>query len=54
MLGKQSGQKGFGDLEAMGRLSDSHFLRKIDSQIEWRPFEMLMNHTPIYRPRIHR
>ena len=48
MLGKQSGQMGFGDLEATGRLSESHFLRKIDSQIDWRPFEKLME--PLYHP----
>jgi IS5 family transposase len=48
MLGKQSGQKGFGDLEAMSRLSEGHFLRKIDSQIDWRPFEKLME--PLYHP----
>jgi IS5 family transposase len=48
MLGKQSGQKGFGDLEARGRLSESHFLKKIDSQIDWRPFEKLM--APLYHP----
>ena len=39
---------GFGDLEATGRLSESHFLRKIDSQIDWRPFEKLME--PLYHP----
>ena len=48
MLGKQTGQKGFGDLEATSRLSDSHFLKKIDSQIDWRPFEKLME--PLYHP----
>jgi IS5 family transposase len=48
MLGKQSGQMGFGDLEATGRLSEGHFLRKIDSQIDWRPFEKLME--PLYHP----
>jgi IS5 family transposase len=48
MLGKQSGQMGFGDMEATGRLSDSHFLRKIDSQIDWQPFEKLME--PLYHP----
>ena len=48
MLGKQSGQMGFGDLEATSRLSDSHFLRKIDSQIDWQPFEKLM--APLYHP----
>jgi len=48
MLGKQSGQKGFGDLEASSRLSDSHFLRQIDRQIDWRPFEKLLE--PLYHP----
>jgi IS5 family transposase len=48
MLGKQSGQMGFGDLEATGRLSAGHFLRKIDGQINWRPFEKLME--PLYHP----
>ena len=48
MLGKQSGQMGFGDMEATSRLSDSHFLRKIDSQIDWQPFEKLM--APLYHP----
>jgi IS5 family transposase len=48
MLGKQSGQMGFGDLEATSRLSDSHFLRKIDSQVDWRPFEKLM--ASLYHP----
>jgi transposase, IS5 family len=48
MLGKPSGQKGFGDLEVMGRLSEGHFLRKIDSQIDWRPFEKLL--APLYHP----
>jgi len=48
MLGKQSGQRGFGDLEAASRLSAGHFLRKIDSQIDWRPFEKLL--APLYHP----
>jgi len=48
MLGKQSGQMGFGDLEATNRLSEGHFLRKIDGQIDWRPFEKLME--PLYHP----
>jgi transposase, IS5 family len=48
MLGKQSGQMGFGDLEAKGRLSEGHFLRKIDSQIDWRPFEKVLE--PLYHP----
>jgi hypothetical protein len=33
MLGKQTGQMGFGDLEAMKRLPEGHFLKKIDHQI---------------------
>ena len=36
MVGKQSGQMGFGDLEATGRVPEGHFLKKIDSQIDWR------------------
>jgi IS5 family transposase len=48
MLGKQSGQMGFGDMEAMGRLPEGHFLKKIDGQIDWRPFEKLME--PLYHP----
>jgi IS5 family transposase len=48
MLGKQSGQMGFGDLEAKSRLSDSHFLTKIDGQIDWQPFEKLL--APLYHP----
>ena len=42
MLGKQSKQMGFGDMEAMGRLPESLFLKKIDRQIDWRPFEKIM------------
>jgi hypothetical protein len=34
MPGKQSGQMGFGDLEATGRVSEGNFLRKIDGQID--------------------
>ena len=37
MLGKQSGQKRFGDMEATGRVPEGHFLKKIDGQINWRP-----------------
>jgi IS5 family transposase len=48
MLGKQSGQMGFGDLEATGRLSEGHFLRKIDSQINWQSFEKLL--ASLYHP----
>ena len=33
MLGEQSGQMGFGDMEAMGRVHEGHFLKKIDGQI---------------------
>jgi hypothetical protein len=48
MLGKQSGQMGFGDLEARGRVPEGHFLQKID-QIDWRPFEKVLE--PIYHPK---
>ncbi|MHB9075757.1 MAG: hypothetical protein ACYC6G_19825 [Desulfobaccales bacterium] len=48
MLGKPSGQMGFGDLEARGRVPEGHFLKKIDSQIDWRPFLKLLE--PLYHP----
>ena len=48
MLGKQSGQMGFGDLEVRDRLPESHFLKKVDDQIDWRPFEKLL--APLYHP----
>jgi IS5 family transposase len=48
MLGKQSGQMGFGDMEAMGRVPEGHFLKKVDGQINWRPFEKLLE--PLYHP----
>ena len=48
MLGKQSGQMGFGDMEAMGRVPEGHFLKKIDGQINWRTFEKLLE--PLYHP----
>ena len=37
MLGKQTAQMGFGDLETMGQVPEGHFLMKIDSQMDWRP-----------------
>src|SRR3990172_7330544 len=52
MLGKQSGQMGFGDLEAMGRVPEWHFLKKIDGQIDWRPFEKVLE--PLYHPNLGR
>ena len=48
MLGKQSGQMGFGDLEATGRVPEGHFLKKIDGQIDWRPFQKVLE--PLYYP----
>ena len=48
MLGKQTGQMGFGDLETMGQVPEGHFLRKIDGRINWRPFEKLL--APLYHP----
>ena len=43
---------GFGDLEATGRVPDGHFLRKIDGQIDWRPFKGLglLYHPTLGRP----
>jgi transposase, IS5 family len=52
MLGKKSGQMGFGDMEAMGRVPEGHFLKKIDGQINWRPFEKLLE--PLYHPTLGR
>ena len=52
MLGKQSGQMGFGDLEATGRVPEGHFLKKIDGQIDWRPFEQVLE--PLYHPTLGR
>jgi transposase, IS5 family len=48
MLGKQSGQMGFGDLEATGRVPEGHFLKKIDGQIDWRAFQKVLE--PLYHP----
>lgn len=48
MLGKQSGQMGFGDLEARSRVPEGHFLKKIADQIDWRPFEKVLE--PLYHP----
>ena len=42
MVGKQSGQMGFGDLEATGRVPEGHFLKKIHVQIDWQRFEKLL------------
>jgi IS5 family transposase len=52
MLGKKSGQMGFGDMEATGRVPEGHFLRKIDGQIDWRPFEEVLE--PLYHPKLGR
>jgi len=48
MLGKRSGQMGFGDMEAMGRLPEGHFLKKVDGQIDWQPFQKVLE--PLYHP----
>jgi transposase, IS5 family len=48
MLGKQTGQMGFGDLETMGQVPAGHFLMRIDGQIDWLPFGKLME--PLYHP----
>ena len=52
MLGKKSGQMGFGDMEAMGRVPEGHFLKKTDGQINWRPFEELLE--PLCHPSLGR
>ena len=51
MLGT-SGQMGFGDMEATGRVPAGHFLKKIDGQIDWRPFEKVLE--PLYHPKLGR
>jgi hypothetical protein len=48
MLGKQSGQMGFGDLEARSQVPEGHFLKKIADQIDWRSFEKVLE--PLYHP----
>ena len=52
MLGKKSGQMGFGDMEATGRVPEGHFLKKINGQIDWQPFEKVME--PLYHPNLGR
>jgi hypothetical protein len=52
MLGKQSGQMGFGDMEAAGRVPEGHLLKKIDGQIDWRPFEKVLE--PLHHPTLGR
>jgi IS5 family transposase len=52
MLGKKSGQLGFGDMEATGRVPEGHFLKKIHGQIDWQPFEKVME--PLYHPNLGR
>jgi IS5 family transposase len=52
MLWKQTEQMGFGDMEAMSRVPEGHFLKKIDGQIDWRPFEKLLE--PLYHPSLGR
>jgi IS5 family transposase len=48
MLGKQTAQMGFGDLETMGQVPEGHFLMRIDGQIDWLPFGKLVE--PLYHP----
>ena len=43
---------GFGDLEDAGRVPAGHFLKKIDGQINWRPFEKVLE--PLYHPQLGR
>jgi IS5 family transposase len=39
---------GFGDLEDTGRVPEGRFLKKIDGQIDWRPFQKVLE--PLYHP----
>ena len=48
MLGKQTVQMGFGDLEATSRVPFGHFLKKIEAQIDRRPFQKVLE--PLYHP----
>ena len=43
MLGKQSGQMGFGDLEATGRVPEGHFLKKTDAKLTGGPSRRFWN-----------
>jgi transposase, IS5 family len=45
-VGKTIEAVGLGDLEVTGRLRDGHFLGKIDSQIDWQPFEEVLASLP--------
>ena len=36
----------------MGRVPEGHFLKKIDGQIDWRPFEKVLE--PLYHPKLGR
>lgn len=42
MLGKKKPQPSFSDLEREQRLSPGHFLRQIETKIDWHPFEALL------------
>ncbi len=46
--GKTIGADGVWDLEATGRVPEGHFLKKIDNQIDWRPFQKVLE--PLYHP----
>ncbi len=48
MLGRQTGQMSFGDMEAKKRVSEGHFLERIARQIDWRPFEEML--AALYHP----
>lgn len=42
----------FGEMEAAHRVPDSHFLLKIEKQIDWQPFQEAMQE--LYHPRCGR
>jgi len=43
---------GFGDMEATSRVPAGHFLKKIDDQLDWQPFENVLE--PLYHPNLGR
>jgi len=49
MLGKKPGQMSFGEMEAAQRVPAGHFLRRIEEQIDWQPFQEAL--AGLYHPR---
>ena len=42
MLGKKDGQLSFGQVEASRRVSQGHFLKRIEEKVDWKPMEELL------------